>query len=483
MNIDYEKMMKTVKEHLWGPTGSVLLHVIVIGILLNLTIAHQEGKTADTEVIMMEPDAQKLDQIQEEIQKLEEKPEVVEQVEVPDNVNISAEPPPDMAGATAGPGFGSSTDANTDLNALDVNSDVMSPLVMKGLYAGRSAGGRSAGLRGYAGRWGGFTEAAVLRALEWLKNHQEKDGSWAMNANKAAMTGLGLLTFLAHGETTSSPKYGATVENAIKYLMDTQHSSGEFASINQAGVYAHAIAAYAVCEAYGLTKIPKLKDSMEKAVTVILKGQQPGGGWDYGYKKTERRDTSVLGWQVQALKAAYIAGAEVPGIKEALEKAVNDLKAAYSAENGKFGYEKKGSGSAGCTAIGVLCMELLGHAMEKETRGGIEALKDENVVWTEGPGFALYGWYYITQAKFHQGGQTWSSWNEKFAKEFVKRQNADGSWTPPEKEKGQGLVYGTTFAALTLQVYYRMLPTYKPIAVQPATTTSGDGSDVKVQIL
>ena len=93
-----------------------------------------------------------------------------------------------------------------------------------------------------------------------------------------------------------------------------------FCAINQHGSYEHPIATYAISEAYGLTRIPSLKSVMEKATDVILKGQQGGGGWDYFYKKEARVDLSVMGWNIQALKSAYIAGAENPGLHDALEK-------------------------------------------------------------------------------------------------------------------------------------------------------------------
>ncbi|MDV7399264.1 hypothetical protein RZS08_48080, partial [Arthrospira platensis SPKY1] len=103
-------------------------------------------------------------------------------------------------------------------------------------------------------------------------------------------------------------------------------------------VYAQAIATYAVSEAYGLTRIPALKPVMDKAVEVMIKGQQARGGWDYSYAKGARRDTSVSGWHVQALKAAYIAGSDTPGIQQAMEKAAADLRSAQDPESGTFGY-------------------------------------------------------------------------------------------------------------------------------------------------
>jgi len=220
---------------------------------------------------------------------------------------------------------------------------------------------------------------------------------------------------------------------------------------------------------------------MEKAVQAILDGQQPAGGWSYRFSKAARRDTSVSGWMIQALKSAAIAGAENPGIRAALDKAAADLKSAQNPETGRFGYTEPGTGSLGCTGIGVLCLQLLGQGAEKEARQGLQALREAKIEWDSDREntWPLYEWYYITQAKFHHGGQTWSNWNSEFARIYVKQQNDDGSWPAASKwEASNGPVYSTTLAALTLQVYYRMLPTYKPLAVQAEPRTN----DVEVRV-
>ena len=70
------------------------------------------------------------------------------------------------------------------------------------------------------------------------------------------------------------------------------------------------------------TGAPSLREPVEKAVAVIVKGQQAGGGWDHRYQREQWSDLSVTGWQVQALKAAQTAGVSVEGLAEALEKSV-----------------------------------------------------------------------------------------------------------------------------------------------------------------
>jgi len=480
MDINVGHHVKRIFDHVWGPTGSVILHILVLIALFKLVTYKTLDKAPEVEVVIMDPDAVDLEEFDKELEKLEDIPEIVETVQ-----------PPDVSFETETPEVTelSSPEPDVDFNALDVRNDIQSPLVMKGLFAGRSAGGRANALRSYGGQWGKYTESAVIKALEWLKRKQNPDGSWG--PNKTAMTGMALLTFLAHGETTSSEEYGETVEKAIRYLISQQDAEGRFCKTdNQPGPYAHGVATYAISEAYGLTRIPSLKPVMEKAVQIILNGQQPKGGWNYNYSKGARRDTSVAGWQIQALKSAYIAGAENPGLHAALEKAVEDLKSVQDPESGRFYYTDKASHKTdSITGIAVLCMQLLGHAKDREARAGLQALTGTSCNWRKPDPWPLYAWYYLTQAKFHQGGQTWSGWNSKFARVYVKNQNEDGSWTSPGansehqhgKEVNLGPVYSTTLAALTLQVYYRFLPTYKSIAVEPVTQKDED--DVTVEIL
>ena len=143
---------------------------------------------------------------------------------------------------------------------------------------------------------------------------------------------------------------------------------------------------------------------------------------------------------------------------------------------GRLGYSNTpGDGRIGLTGVGALCMQLLGYADTPACQKAIEYLKNRNldVKWDKAEEWELYGWYYITQAMFHDGSE-FSSWNSKFAKAFTENQNSDGSWTPPGDEAGEGKVYGTTFAALTLQVYYRILPTYQEAAVETRPTDEAD---------
>ena len=486
MDSTIKALHKNVMEWMAGPTGSIVMHVAVILALLFLVDFSTKEKTTEIEVKVIDPDDQKLDELLEDLKPPEELPDMVDTVTPPD-VNMDMTPPPDVQDFAAAP-------VMDTVAELDVASDAVSPIVMKNLAPGnmsnRSGSGREASIGAYGGQWGKFAEAAVLRALEWLRINQNQDGSWGTH-DKEAMAGLGILTYLAHGETTASEKYGQTVERAIRYLVARQNEKGEFAKTDTtAGTYSQAICVYALGEAYGMTRIPSLKSAMERGVQVLIDGQQPKGGYDYKFAKGTRRDTSLGGWCCQAMKAAYIAGAENAGLHEAMEKAVQDMKSAQK-EDGSFYYSQIGGShsSQSITGVAVLSLQLLGHAGDKETKSGLNFLGDASCNWKNPPEWPMYAWYYISQNKFHQGGASWTGWNNQFAPQFIRNQNPDGSWNSPGLALKEGTtgrenmhpVYATTLAALTLQVYYRFLPTYQPIETKTIDQTSE--SDVKIEIL
>ena len=485
MDASIKALHKNVMEWMAGPTGSIIIHVALILALLFLVDLSVKEKDQEIEVQMIEVDEQKLDDLLEEIKPPEELPDLTEMT--PPEVDIDMTPPPDVTDFTAAP--------IQDTVELEIATDAISPIIMRGLAPGqmsnRSGAGRAAAIGRYGGNWGQYAEAAVLRALEWLRINQNQDGSWGTH-DKEAMTALGILTYLAHGETTASEKYGQTVERAIRYLVARQNEKGEFAKTDTTGgTYSQAICVYAISEAYGMTRIPSLKSVMEKGVQLLIDGQQPKGGYDYKFAKGDRRDTSLGGWCCQAMKAAYIAGAENPNLHEAMEKAVADMKSAQKADDGAFYYSYVGRSHSthSITAVAVLSLQLLGHAEDKETRAGLGYLGGADCKWENPPEWPMYAWYYIAQTKFHQGGANWTSWNNQFAPQFIRNQNPDGSWN----SAGVGLkagttgredmhpVYATTMAALTLQVYYRFLPTYQPIQAEKIDQKSDD--DVTIEIL
>lgn len=493
-----------------GPGGSIVLHVVLIIVLLKLATGELTQKEHTVSVTMVQPKTvdqtppEKLADLTKAFDKLAELPSVVDAV-APPTVSMDQEPSAvDAVGSgPAGEAGDSGGDSAGDLVG-DLNmSSADSPIVLRGLWGGRSSGGRKDAIGKYGGGMGDRTEVSVLKALKWLKDHQYPDGSWGPSY-KISMTGLALLSFLAHGETTASVEYGDAVRRGLRFMLKNQKDGmfrgggPVYANMHptQIAVYEHAIGTYAISEAYGLTSIPYLRLAMEDAVQVIIDGQHEGGSWDYDYKKGPEAnlDVSLSGWHIQALEAALNAGAENKGLKSTIETGIRGLTVLADNSSGMFRYStrlKTEGPTMPMTAVGVLCMQLTGHALDAEARAGTKVLGNLNFRWTKtDPSlpnqdlrqvstWPLYAWYYITQARFQQGGKDWLSWNKQFAPSLCNMQNPDGSWgpAPASQEAAYGPVYCTALSTLMLEVYYRLLPTYGTIEVEKPKADEQDKTD------
>ena len=478
-------------EHKWArlqmlrlsaPIAAVVVPMLALGVLMLFGAMAPPEQTVEVEIMNPE-EIEELDDIEEIIEEPPEPPDITE-IEFDAEVMTQDMPQPP-------------TDFSPQPVEFDAVAIVKSPIIMRGIYGSRSPGMRGS-LLGRHGAPAG-TELAVLRALRWLKKYQDYDGKWKGDAGGghssqanayAAYTGLGLLTFLAHGDTPASAEFGETVEKAIRWLVEAQEGRGNFKN-RDGHDYSHPIAAYAICEAYGMTKVPILKGVAEKATAVIVNGCNPNGGWNYNCDKSGRNDTSYSAWCNQALKAAKMSGVKVKGLEKAMASGVKGLKA-NAAQYGGFGYSSPGSGRL--TGAGVLCMQLLGRSKDSETRSGLNWMS-QNVTcrWEKQNAKPFYYWYYETQAFFHEGGAPWKNWNRQFAtalcrnQTVVKGAGVDGKdigyWKPIGDKEDYGYVYNTTLCALMLQVYYRFLPTYQDIAVTKEDAVLEDeDEDIEINI-
>ena len=74
-------------------------------------------------------------------------------------------------------------------------------------------------------------------------------------------------------------------------------------------MYAQGIAAIALCEAYAMSRDESLQSAAQLAIDFICHAQHEAGGWRYF--PGQPGDTTVLGWQLMALKSD-MAGLDVP---------------------------------------------------------------------------------------------------------------------------------------------------------------------------
>jgi hypothetical protein len=330
------------------------------------------------------------------------------------------------------------------------------------------------------------SERAVTRGLEWIQRHQRPDGSWALDPrpqcdgqrkcppdpakeSDTAATGLALLPLLGagHHHEADGP-FKETIKRGLDWLKAQQKPEGDLRS-GAGNMYSHAIGTMALCEAYGLTKDPTLQKPAQKAIDYIVKAQNAeDGGWRYS--PGEPGDTSVFGWQLFALRSAYLAGLDVPdetvsGAKKYLDRAAADpIAATYAYQPGK-------PMSPVMTAEGLLCRQYLGWTPNNPAlQQGVQKVAADltkNAVKQRN----LYYWYYATQLLHNVGGPVWQQWNAQVREGLIQQQVIDrstcayGSWHPnlpiPDQwGKEAGRHFTTCMAVLTLEVYYRYLPLY-----------------------
>ena len=454
------KWAKLEMTRLWSPVSAVIVPIIAL-LLMAMLAALTPKRQQNVEIKIAEVE------VPDELEEPEDIPEP--EIEPPDPEKI-IEPTENFIPSTSD-NDAPDTDFSPQPAQFDSVAIVKSPVTMKGIFGSRSPGARGSALGRYGG--GGHTEGAVLRALRWLKKNQEDDGSWsgtsgggAGRANvQSAMTGMGLLTFLAHGETPASPEFGQTVKKAIEYLVGKNNSFPR--------PYQFPIATYALCEAFSMTKVPSIKAAAAQGIGVIISGQNPTGGFDYELTPCARDDTSIMGWCAQALKAGKMAGIQNPGLDDAIEKAIKGFQKNYAGDSqmGGFGYIRPKASEL--TGVGVLCMQLLGAQNEKECRGGLNRLIEKDTFAWPAHWKKVYYWYYNTQARFHEGGECWRAWNKQFSVPLVKGQTiiangiqdmngkmVDIGYWETNNDRG-GRVMDTALCALMLQVYYRYLPTFQ----------------------
>ena len=346
------------------------------------------------------------------------------------------------------------------------------------------------------------TEKAVRAGLEWLERHQDEDGKWnsdgfgerCIDKEKkcggpgfkywdAGVTGLALLAFLGTGHTHMQGDFQYPVAMGIEWLKKNQKEEGDldgaFGYVEVAEgkpkpewVYNHAICTLAICEAYAASGDATLEEPAQRAVDLCVRARNPELAWRYGIRSDDN-DTSVTGWMVQALRAAKVAGLEVPedaflGAREWLDRATSPGGATgYRSPDGSSSFllmqQEKYDRVPCMTAVAMLTRIFTGQKKSaKVIRKGKSLLLKRTPAWPDDSIrlVNMYYWYYGTYGMFQMGGTGWGKWNKALKEALLPAQRKEvevaGSWDPVgEWGIAGGRVYSTAISVLTLEVYYR----------------------------
>jgi len=324
------------------------------------------------------------------------------------------------------------------------------------------------------------SEGARDAGLEWLARHRSNDGGWGAferyhtpDAPRSAAadvgrTGLAVLAFLAAGHSPASEgPYQDLLVRARDWLVRRCRPNGVFLSPGHAHhlYYQQAIGTLALAELVNLEpQREELSEALQRSVD-FLESRRGRWGWRYPDSVPEwSGDTSVNTWVTLALKSAAAADAEVSSKNFRVVKRFLDR---VSSGDGTTGYATRGQHTTDAmNASGLFLRIMLGESPSSRRNAAAVRL----VRYAGGPReveggvYNLYGIYYASLALYQVGGDDWEAYNPSVRDGLValqvRRRGCElGAWLPGGY-LGQDWVLGTAFATLTLETYYRYLPTH-----------------------
>ncbi|HEX3997952.1 MAG TPA: hypothetical protein VHX65_05325 [Pirellulales bacterium] len=396
------------------------------------------------------------------------------------------------------PRGGGGDDAGPEVASLPVRSPSAS-FGRRGRGPGKKGpgGNGSGGNKAFGNGPDGKTEETIERGLVYLARLQADDGHWSLEHfpgatdydagiihSDTAATGLALLSFLGAGYDHYDDKYRDTVRRGLEFLLKHQKADGDLyvpmdgKSNESAWLYSHAIGSLALCEAFGMTGDPKLREPAQKSIDFIVASQNPKlGGWRYSPRVES--DTSVTGWQTTAMKSGDLAGLKIP--KKSYDRVSRWLDSAevvpqdasryvYNAEN-RNSQDERDSSRPTMTSVALLMRMYLGAKRDDPALlRGADFIKENLPKDADEYSRDTYYWYYATQVMFQLRGDYWKAWSERLHPLLVNSQiktgELSGSWDPMNPVPDRwgrlgGRVYVTTMNLLSLEVYWRHLPIYE----------------------
>ncbi len=329
--------------------------------------------------------------------------------------------------------------------------------------------------------------AAVDAALQWLVAHQDEDGRWDADqfmkhdlkgqicdgpgnpVHDVGVTGLALLALLGNGSTMRVGPHKDAVKRAAQWLRSQQAENGLVGTnASHDFVYDHAIATFALCEAYGLSNYRLLAEPAQKALNYLESHRNPYAVWRYQPRDNDN-DTSVTTWAAFALCSGKFFGLQT---NETAHELIGVWYDQVTDDSGRAGYSKRGEPSSrkpgdhgqrfppergeAMTAAALAGRFFLGQTPEQKPIMARSAhlLLARPPQWEKGS-IDPYYWYMGTLAMYQMGGEAWAGWSPHLSVLVEKQRRDDnfaGSWDPVGVwDEDGGRVQVTALNALTLE--------------------------------
>lgn len=297
-----------------------------------------------------------------------------------------------------------------------------------------------------------ITDARVARALNWIAEQQQADGSWrpadwgGRDGYRVALTGIALMAMQLKPDA-----YADESRRAAAWLVAQQNPGGSFGPSGEPRMYNHGIATTALLEYSQDETLSRFDDNLRSAVGYVRRAQKPDGGWGYG--ADDAANTSITVWQLRALDYAASRGWH----DEAghVQRGVRWLSQ-RTRSGGQFAYDAANSISPNdtLTAMGAYCLLTAGGDF-----GGLTEQRDmasqrlATALRGLSPDADYYRLYFMAEA-VRAGGAEASALN-RLQTQLHSRREKDGplagTWkTDDAWSDVGGRIYTTAMAALVL---------------------------------
>jgi prenyltransferase beta subunit len=307
------------------------------------------------------------------------------------------------------------------------------------------------------------------KAVRWLLNAQNHDGSWGDNPGspgEIGNTAIAVLALLSHGSTPTRGQHCLPLQRAFEWLSRQTRGYTGGRHLDRTTLLHRKLGQnadlYLVALLYSQSSAlwpeawedARMRTELTNMVAHIASLQKPNGEWETSY---EPMLTTIAAWQ--ALKQAHAAGITINHATP--EKVVRYLrKDCLEQATGVFREDKWGRAQRFVTQAGgvrVLIAEGLGNEPDVQRAIGVIAnMKFDQDVGGASGGEEFLGALYATQALFLERNKVYEAWYERITKALKACQNADGSWLGHHCITGR--VFCTACSVMTLLIPDRQLP-------------------------
>ena len=298
-------------------------------------------------------------------------------------------------------------------------------------------------------------QASAERALQFLLQSQNADGSWsdAQYPSNTGITALACLALLSEGSLPGKGAQGEAIAKGIEFLLKNAQAGGAIAGkgSNQLGpMYEHCYATLLLLHTHKhWPQGEQVKKTLEDALKAIEKSQLLDGGWRYQLSREGHADLSVTANVLWVLGAAQRAGFTVSA--ESFTKALKYVESC-ALPDGAFRYRVWGlHAEPNLMGLGILALASHGrpdHPLIPKARECITAdYRRATVQELKERRYGAYGSFYTSQALQKLDVDFWLEWYPKAAQVLAALQRKDGA-IPDESGN---TVYTSAMAAMVLQ--------------------------------